>query len=236
MANPQKENGYTPICNKLLEVIYSSQFNATQLKILLVVCRYTYGFSRKEHNLSEKFISKAANVSKRYISSELNKLIRQKVIKIIKHHSDTTSRVLALNKHYNEWESGTVHQQVNNSSTGEELINTTGDELFNTPGEQLFYQENNLLKQNIKQNINECFENVWKLYPEKKGKGKISDKKKKELYKLGDEVIKKCIDRYVTTKEHWKKYQHGSTFFNSGYIDYLDENYQEPTERQFAKI
>src|SRR5699024_7450661 len=31
------------------------------------------------------------------------------------------------------------------------------------------------------------FEDVWKKYPSKKGKGKVSNTKKKEIYKLGDE-------------------------------------------------
>jgi len=76
------------------------------------------------------------------------------------------------------------------------------------------------------------FEKHWGLYPEKKGKGKISLSKKKELYKLGDE-LERCINRYVKHVEEQRnsgfqdlKYQNGSTFFNSGYIDYLDENYK----------
>lgn len=77
------------------------------------------------------------------------------------------------------------------------------------------------------------FEEVWKLYPNKKGKGKISNSKKKEIHKLGDE-FKRCIERYKEYVENQRKngfkdlkYQNGSTFFNSGYIDYLDDNYQE---------
>lgn len=77
------------------------------------------------------------------------------------------------------------------------------------------------------------FEDVWKKYPSKKGKGKVSNTKKKEIYKLGDE-FKRCIDRYKKYVEGERakgfkelKYQNGSTFFNSGYIDYLDENYKE---------
>lgn len=77
------------------------------------------------------------------------------------------------------------------------------------------------------------FEELWKMYPAKKGKGRISDSKKKELFKLGDE-LKRCITRYTDEVEKKRlngfkelQYQNGSTFFNSGYIDYLDENYKE---------
>lgn len=77
------------------------------------------------------------------------------------------------------------------------------------------------------------FEEMWSLYPSKKGKGRISNTKKKEIYKLGDE-FKRCISRYIEDVEARRrngfpelKYQNGSTFFNSGYEDYLDKNYQE---------
>lgn len=91
-------------------------------------------------------------------------------------------------------------------------------------------------KRKEKENINiysAFFEEMWSLYPNKKGKGKISETKKKEIYKLGDE-FKRCINRYIKDVEKRRKngfpelnYQNGSTFFNNGYIDYLDKNYQE---------
>jgi hypothetical protein len=80
---------------------------------------------------------------------------------------------------------------------------------------------------NTIKDIDHFFESLWILYPFKRGKGKIKAAKKKELYKLGYEVIKKCIERYKASKEDWREWQHGSTFFNSGYVDYLDENFDE---------
>lgn len=79
------------------------------------------------------------------------------------------------------------------------------------------------------------FEDVWQLYPNKKGKGQISNTKKKEIFKLGEE-FERCISRYIKDVEERRKsfpelkYQNGSTFFNSGYIDFLDENYTEKIE------
>lgn len=75
------------------------------------------------------------------------------------------------------------------------------------------------------------FESVWILYPEKKGKGSISHTQKLKLEELGFEVIKKCIERYMRSKPSWQAYQNGSTFFNGGYIDYLDANYIEPIKK-----
>ena len=230
MAGPQKENGYTPIANELLEAIYSAPFNSTQLKILMFIMRYTYGFSRKEHKLSLNFISKGTGISRRYISSELKRLIELNVVEIVKCHTDTEARILKLNKHYKTWENGAV-QQVKDSSTGEAEQDTTGEELFHTTGEELFHQDKQDLKQNIKQ-AHELFETLWSQYPRKRGKGQVSESQIKKLHKIGSEHLGRCIKRFIRDMEAEnrpiEKYMYGSTFFNSGYVDYLDENYTPP--------
>ena len=52
----------------------------------------------------------------------------------------------------------------------------------------------------------------------------------KSLLEVGYDTLKKCIDRYIADKPSWQSYQHGSTFFEKGYIDYLDENYLENSD------
>ena len=91
-------------------------------------------------------------------------------------------------------------------------------------------KNNNKKENNNKQEIENFFEECWMLYPKKEGKGSISISKKTELFKLGEE-LKRAVNRYkdkIETENTEKKYiKQGSTFFNSGYIDYLDINYQE---------
>lgn len=79
-----------------------------------------------------------------------------------------------------------------------------------------------------KKEANELFEKVWALYPSKKGKGQVSDTQKKKLLKIGEEELTRAIERYKEglSRDEWRKPQNGSTFFNSGYVDYLDENWQ----------
>lgn len=94
-------------------------------------------------------------------------------------------------------------------------------------------QKSEKSKENSKKEINECFERLWKQYPNKKGKGQVSDAKKKRLWKIGEEHIQRALKRYLDGLEKdasWRKPQNGSTFFNSGYVDYLDENYEKPPE------
>lgn len=87
---------------------------------------------------------------------------------------------------------------------------------------------------------------LWDLYPVKVGKGKVINKITKLIDNHGVEQLKNCVDRYKQYVEKQRregfkdlKYQNGSTFFNSGYIDYLDENYtnvnnENPRERTKA--
>lgn len=78
------------------------------------------------------------------------------------------------------------------------------------------------------------FEHLWQQYPSKKGKGQVSEAKKIKLLKIGKEEMERAIKRYLLELEkdkEWRKLQNGSTFFNSGYVDYLDANYV-PGKRQ----
>ncbi|MHB8084121.1 helix-turn-helix domain-containing protein [Clostridium botulinum] len=81
---------------------------------------------------------------------------------------------------------------------------------------------------NIKNNI----EQIWSLYPNKKGKAIAIKKIPKLLKQYGYEQIERCVKRYAKEKQgaEPKYIQHGSTFFNGGYMDYLDSNYKETKE------
>lgn len=86
--------------------------------------------------------------------------------------------------------------------------------------------------------INDFFGTVWKAYPRKLGKGKISDSRKRKLYEeVGQEQMLRCIERYrQSVSEKDEQYiMYGSTFFNSGYVDFLDENYNTDSTEDKTK-
>jgi predicted phage replisome organizer len=86
----------------------------------------------------------------------------------------------------------------------------------------------NSAAQPSKADVDAFFESIWELYPVKKGKGQVSDTKRKALFKIGFDELERAINRYLTELKKdasWRKPQNGSTFFNSGYVDYLDENF-----------
>ena len=103
MASPQKENGYTSIANELLEQLYCRRFSASQLKILLLVIRFTYGFNRKTAALSNTFIASGTGMHEITVSKEVGTLLRDNVLKLHKKPTFHNSRVIGINKDYESW-------------------------------------------------------------------------------------------------------------------------------------
>lgn len=126
--------------------------------------------------------------------------------------------------------------QVAEATTEENTVVENGTKMEQTVERKMEQTDKNAKKNCEKSNkkaINECFERLWKQYPNKRGKGHVSDAKKKVLYQIGEEHIQRALKRYLDGLEKdasWRKPQNGSTFFNSGYVDYLDENYEKPPE------
>ena len=133
----------------------------------------------------------------------------------------------------NEYQTYIDCGQVTEATTEKNTVIENGTKM-EQPMERKVEQTDENSKENCeKKAINECFERLWKQYPNKRGKGQISDAKKKILYKVGEEHIQRALQRYLDGLEKdasWRKPQNGSTFFNSGYVDYLDENYEKPPE------
>lgn len=96
-------------------------------------------------------------------------------------------------------------------------------------------QSGQVKKESKKQTTSaEEVEKIWKLYPLKKGKAQAIKKIPKLLKTYGYEQLVQCIEKYkayVELKQRTDfpnlKYQNGSTFFNSGYMDYIEETEDE---------
>ncbi|MFB0847315.1 replication protein [Paenibacillus oleatilyticus] len=103
MADVQPEHGYTKIADELLENIPLFKFNGTQLSIIMVVLRYTYGFQRKDHELSLSFFVNATGLGKTQVDREVKQLIEKNVLVVTRESTYTESRKLGLNKDYDTW-------------------------------------------------------------------------------------------------------------------------------------
>lgn len=238
MGDVKLENGYTRIANVLMEVLPKIGLNGTQHNIIWVVFRYTYGFQRKDHDLSLTFIAKATNSHKMTIQKEISRLIDMNILEEKKAPTFSQSRIIAFNKNINSWQL-VKPLTVSKLDTVSQIDNHTVSQLANTTVSELTNQERNN-KENIKERPYEVFfNNLWSLYPNKKGKTKISAKQKKKLLdEVGEEKLKSAILKYsseVTDREP-KYIMHGSTFFNSGYEDYLVGQAKELEVKPTGKI
>lgn len=99
------------------------------------------------------------------------------------------------------------------------------------------HQPDNPKPTNRKKEANELFERLWSLYPLKKGKGSVSDTQKLKLLDIGYEELERAISRYIRYVDgiDYLHYKNGSTFFNSGYIDYLDDNYTDSNSGEYKQ-
>ena len=75
MANPQKENGYTPIASEILEHLVKLPLSAAELRVLLWVFRKTYGWNKKEDLISLTQFEQATKMSRPTVVRALKNLV-----------------------------------------------------------------------------------------------------------------------------------------------------------------
>lgn len=215
----------------------------------LIVYAIIYGFSQNkqgEFTGSAQYLADWVGCTRRTVMSILNKLVENNFI-------SKTEIILNNNEKRVSYQAERgcekTSQGVKNFHRGCEKISQGGVKKFHRGCEKFSHNINiNNNTNNNHRDINnvhscsespeetpeetaeEFFERAWQYYPNKRGKGQVSEKSKERLMSHGWDNVKRAIDRYIEDlkKDEWRKAQNGSTFFNSGYIDYLDENYTPP--------
>lgn len=112
MANPQIEKGHTRIANEIIEQVSKTDLNGTQMRILLVIWRFTYGFQRKTYEISLAFMAEAINSSRSHVDRELTTLIERKIISVVG-VGPRRGRILSFNKNYEQWQGRPVEEEAN---------------------------------------------------------------------------------------------------------------------------
>lgn len=85
---------------------------------------------------------------------------------------------------------------------------------------------------NDKNENKESIDRIWRAYPLKKGKAVAIKKIPKLLKEYSEEQLLQAITRYDNSVKEKKYLMHGSTFFNGGYMDYIEDNYQEEQKEE----
>jgi phage replication O-like protein O len=117
MANPQIENGFTKIANELLEEIIKRDFSKRELKVIFSVIRFTFGFHRKEAELSLRFISESTGIKFHHLSTTINDLATKNILILSENETRKQGRILKLNKDYDTWNINSS-QNSNSSQKG----------------------------------------------------------------------------------------------------------------------
>ncbi len=234
MASPQLENGYTSIANEILDNLCKLSLNGTELKVVICIFRYTFGFRRKSHKLSASFISRYGNCELSSVKRALKRLQEKKIVVCVNPEKKGVTAELMFNKNYEQWSTSskkaTSSEITTRSKTATSSKTATRPvaELPPEPVAELPPKKIKKEKQNINKNIyDDFFEKVWKSYPRKLNKSAVTQKAKKELYEAGEKAVLGAVNSYIAeiqengTTERYIMY--GSTFFNARWRDYIKE-------------
>ncbi len=101
--NPQLEDGYTRISNELLEAICRSDFNGSQMRILMLFIRTSYGYGKRQAAFPIEYIQQQTGLSERNARRAVNNLIDGNVLAVKEEATRGKARILQLNKKYSSW-------------------------------------------------------------------------------------------------------------------------------------
>jgi phage replication O-like protein O len=99
-ATPQLEDGFTRIANELFEAVLGFGFTQRQLLVLLTVLRKTYGYGKREDDMSASQIAEICSVGRQHVTTVLGELARMNVITKA---PGQFGMIVGINKRYNDW-------------------------------------------------------------------------------------------------------------------------------------
>jgi phage replication O-like protein O len=95
--------GFTKLDNDILEEIQKYKFNLNELKIIMCIWRFTYGFNREDHAISLSFFENHTGLSRGRLNKSLKDLLSNKVILKTDEGNASKSNSYSFNKNFEEW-------------------------------------------------------------------------------------------------------------------------------------
>lgn len=110
MKSPQKENGYTPIANELIEALAKIRISGQAIQLLWTIFRKTYGWNKKSDQIALIQFQRATNLSKVAICKNLNYLLKMNIITkkgnakaLFTHIGNDKAITYSICKDYSKW-------------------------------------------------------------------------------------------------------------------------------------
>ena len=95
------ENGYVRLANELVEKLASTKLGGREFRLLCVVIRKTYGYSKKEDWISLSQMADMANLDKANCSRLVDALVKRQILTTRKRGHD---RLLGINTQIYQWQ------------------------------------------------------------------------------------------------------------------------------------
>ncbi len=109
IASPQKENGFTPIANEIVDQFCKTKhrLSGDEWIILWIILRKTYGWNKPNDMISLSQFAEISGMKRQNIHRALKKLSSKKMIAVIK-IDDRKPITYSLEKDYEKWSLSTV--------------------------------------------------------------------------------------------------------------------------------
>lgn len=101
MASPQKENGFTPIANEIVEALVKACLLGSEFQVVLFVIRKTYGWNKKYDIISLTQFEQGTGLSRPTVVKTLKNVVIKNII--IKTTLPSGKSALSFNKDYERW-------------------------------------------------------------------------------------------------------------------------------------
>ena len=121
MGESRFDKGFTKVPNILLNNLIKRHFTGVEMKLILVIWRYSYGFMKESAELSNSFLAKEIGSDASVVSRLITRLVDRNVVKISYINSETKVRALSVNNNIGDW-------GIDKKSTPDQAVNRGDDQ------------------------------------------------------------------------------------------------------------
>jgi len=100
LASPQTENGFTRLADELLDALIRHPFTKRQYKVLLAVIRKTYGYQKREDDMTASQLADMTGLDRANVIRAINELVK---VGVLNKRAGHYGQVLGVNKDYDSW-------------------------------------------------------------------------------------------------------------------------------------
>jgi phage replication O-like protein O len=240
MSSPQKENGYTPIANELMEALAKTRIPGEARQVLDVIFRKTYGWGKTEDKISLSQFAKMTGIPKRNVCRAINKLLSMNIIirktnppKAVLKNENDNNPTYRIQKDYERWKSYSKLRTFSKSRTSVLKIENKSFSKMTTTIDTS--TKETITKTNIRAR-EETFNRFWAAYPKKVAKGqairtwdKLWVKNKLPEIETIVSAIEKQKQSEKWQEENGRYIKHPSTWLNAmGWLDECEVEIKKP--------